>query len=191
MFFIVVMFALMFCLALLIKTLYERRNVSDTFSVDSTLRQEVLSQYKSSTNHISRQTSIEKKKQIHQRLLSEETATIGQVNEQLELYSMFDHKKMPPAVVDKLLTIILLDQSSCGIEKLITLEHLKQQIQPTHLASLRAIFMRFHSKNYLFDLEIYKLVKYCEDCAQKHDLLMLISQMLPSCPDLAAARKQA
>ena len=88
MFFIVVMFALMFCLALLIKTLYERRNVSDTFSVDSTLRQEVLSQYKSSTNHISRQTSIEKKKQIHQRLLSEETATIGQVNEQLELYRM-------------------------------------------------------------------------------------------------------
>lgn len=112
---------------------------------------------------------------VQMRIVDGKISTVAELNAELELCSAFDNSPIPVSLVDKILDITLQDTSACSVEKLISLEYIKDNIKPSHIASLKGLFLRHGKNNYLLAIEIFKISQVIEDCKERAALLDFIS----------------
>jgi hypothetical protein len=120
---------------------------------------------------------------IQERILNEKMTTVTQLNAELELCKAFDNLEATAELTDKILEILIQDESDCSIEKLLSLEYIKGTIQKQHLASLKKIFIDHGNSNYLLAIEIYQLIEASDDCAEKFSLLDFMNQQVNRSPE--------
>jgi hypothetical protein len=111
---------------------------------------------------------------IQLRILNDKVSKVTELNEELELCRTFDNSPISVTLIDKILEITLLDDSTCSIEKLVSLEYIKGNVQVCHLKSLKKLFIKHGGTNYLLALEIYKLTKSSPESDEKIALLNFI-----------------
>jgi len=96
---------------------------------------------------------------MQKKILQSNVRTVAALNTELEIYRAYDDAPLPEAVVDKVLAITLIDETACSLEKLVVLEYLYGSIQFKHFDSLKTLFLRYGKDNYLFAIEVFKLIK--------------------------------
>ena len=113
-------------------------------------------------------------KLIQHRILNDKVSKVTALNAELELCKTFDNSPISVMLIDKILEVTLIDDATCSIEKLISLEYIKGNVQTCHLESLRKLFIKHGSTNYLLALAIYKLTKSSPESDEKNTLLNYI-----------------
>jgi hypothetical protein len=145
------------------------RNVSKRAGVRVETENYPIRNKVSSTGESRNQTNL-----IQRRILNDKVSKVTELNEELELCRTFDNSPISVTLIDKILEITLLDDSTCSIEKLVSLEYIKGNVQISHLESLKKLFIKHGGTNYLLALEIYKLTKSSPESDEKIALLNFI-----------------
>ena len=124
------------------------------------------------------------KKLIDEKILSGEVSQVEQLNAELELHYVFEPMQMPENVINKVFEILYSDRNACYLEKLMSLEYLHGQVRVEHLPLIKELFERYGKTNYLFDIELYKLVGGIPDHESKQEVLDWIATQVTLTPDL-------
>jgi len=165
----IVLLVIYLLIAYLTKNYGRDRNVrkETDFRVD-------FKEYPSRNNMLSTVESRNQTNLIHLRILNDKVSKVTTLNSELELSKTFDNSPISVTLIDKILEVTLIDDTTCSIEKLISLEYIKGNVQTCHLESLRKLFIKHGSTNYLLALEIYKLTKSSPESDEKNTLLNFI-----------------